>query len=162
MTERFTAHHVSVGAVPGTTLTVQLPESWETRTGDESPALVSIQPAADAGPFADNVMVAIEKLGEEVDLAQLQEAALTQSHSTVPDYLLLDDHPAPFGPLGGWFRASLMTAENSTSVSTRQLMTVHDGALLSLTLTTLPFRELRAAGLFDRIASGLDVQGGAR
>ena len=159
MNNGFTQHDVTVPDVGELGLTLQLPTPWETRSGDDTVALIARRPEEGAGPFADNVVVTIERLPTEgpTELEQVQGSVLIQAHSTIADFHLLDDRPSPFAGQDGWFRAYLQTAPNQVSAVTQQCFTVRGDAMVSIAVTTLPFRDDEAARLFEEIAASCRI-----
>lgn len=154
-----TRETITVPAAPGLEVTVDAPEGWLVERGPAVPAFVAVQPEQGAGPFRDNLVVSIEALPADAptDLETVQSAARAQALATVPDYHLIDDRPMDVGGLDGWFRASLHSSPSGTSVVVRQLFAVHASVLITIALTTLPFRDAEASELFEHIVAGCDL-----
>lgn len=151
---------ITVSAVPGVVVTLERPDTWLVERGQTTPAFIALQPEDDAGPFRDNLLVAIEKpsTDEPLDLETVQATARAQALATVPDYHLIDDRPLEVGGLDGWFRAAVYSSDSMTTVVVRQLFALLGDALVTIALTSLPFREPQASELFEDITDTCTIE----
>lgn len=148
-------------SVPGVIVSLPIPNGWDSQVRDADPALVASIPAAEAGPFGDNLIVSIERLdgGLPADLAAVRAASSVQLHATVPDLHVIDDRAISLGATPAWFRALSFTAENHVSVVSRQVMAVVGDVLVTIILTSFPFRDRESTSIFaSTIASTRVVQ----
>lgn len=138
-------------SIPEVAVTTSIPEGWHTELRDADPAFVAAMTEADAGPFGDNLIISIERIPDEMPahLAAIRAASSVQQHFTVPDLLVIDDRPFELDSTPAWFRAISFTAENHVSVVSRQVMAVVGDVLVTIILTTLPFRDREAAAIFS-------------
>lgn len=150
---------VAVATVPGAVVSLERPDSWLVERGETTPAFLALQPENEAGPFRDNLLVAIEKPATEqpLDLETAQSMSRAQALATVPDYHLIDDRPLEVGGVDGWFRAAVYSSESMTTVTVRQLFAVHGGVLVTITLTSFPFRDPESSELFERVAATCSI-----
>lgn len=141
----------SLEEVPEVSLSLAVPSDWRTESGGGTIALAALQPGETAGPFADNVVVTIERLadGAPTELALVHGAMRLWLNSTVQDLHVLDERPHPAAEREGMFMAFLQTTEQLASVVTRQWCTVVGDVVVSMALTTFPFRDAEAEELFE-------------
>ncbi|EWS79567.1 hypothetical protein [Brachybacterium phenoliresistens] len=146
---------ITAPAVPGITLEIDVPESWDRHTGQETAAFVAAMPPAEAGPFADTLVVGIERLPEGLPahLEAVRASSLVQLHAAVPDLHLVDDRPVVLDGREGHLRALVQSTEQEISVIVRQVFALHGDVLVTIALTSLPFRDREASQLADRIFS---------
>lgn len=146
---------ISAPGAPGIVVGLDRPEPWLVERSESTPAFLAVQPEDGAGPFRDNLVVALEKLPAESprDLDAVQTTARAQALATVPDYQLIDDRPMEVGGRDGWFRAAVYSTESMTTVVVRQLFALHGDVLVTIALTTFPFRDGEASQLFEDISA---------
>src|SRR5690625_4248560 len=225
MTSELTAHEVVLPGLEELRVEVSAPADWEISVVEDPPFFLAQMPQALAGPFADNLIVNIERLGDDApaDLEELQGLIYAQAFASVPDFYAVDDRPhevdgrpgwfraslqtAPPGPsaytrianagrLGtaapadleelqgliyaqafasvpdfyavddrphevdgrpGWFRASLQTAPPGITAMNRQVFTLRGDLLVTLSLTTMAFRDPEASELFDAVVASCGI-----
>ena len=159
MTSELTMHPVSLPGIPEVSASVGAPAGWTTELIDEPAAFVARMTPEQAGPFGDNVIVSIERLGEDVpeDLEELQGLVYAQAFSSVPDFHAIDDRPLRVAGRDGWFRASLQTTPVGLTAVNRQVFTRLDGILVTLSLTTMAFRDRESSALFDEVLASFTI-----
>lgn len=152
MTPELTLHEVRIPGFESVTVRVAAPASWVTSILEEPLCFVARMPESEAGPFADNLVVSVETLGEDVpeDFEELQGLIYAQAFEAVPDLHVLDDRALEVGGKGGWFRASLQSAPPGITAVNRQVFTRRGDLLITLSLTTMAFRDGKASELFEQ------------
>lgn len=160
-----TRETITVQDAPGVVVSLERPDDWTVEKGQSAPAFLALQPAEGAGPFRDNLLVSLEVLPEDFpeDIAAVQQVSLAQAHATVPDHHVIDDRAMDVGGLPGWFRAAVYSTEGMTTVVVRQLFALHSRTLVTIALTSLPFRDAEASAVFEDVASTctIDTDGGS-
>lgn len=143
----------SVEGIPEVSLSFEIPESWSVEPGGGTIALAVLRPKDDSGPFADNVVVTIERLekGMPTELDLVHGAMRLWLNSVVQDLHVLDERPLPVAGRDGMFLAFLQTTEQLVSVITRQCATVIGDVVVSVSLTSFPFRDHEAEELFEDV-----------
>lgn len=134
---------------------------WEVESRAQAPQRVITMPQEHAGPFVDNVTVSVEPVpsGAAADIDAVRTIAAVQMHALVPDLHLIDDRPIEIGGRAAWFRASLETGPGDLTLVTRQVFTVCRERIVTVALTSLPFRDSEAAHVFEVCAASLSVVG---
>jgi|GEM_PF-2459821 len=153
MTSELTAHEVVLPGLEELRVEVGAPADWEISVVEDPPFFLAQMPQALAGPFADNLIVNIERLGDDApaDLEELQGLIYAQAFASVPDFYAVDDRPHEVDGRPGWFRASLQTAPPGITAMNRQVFTLRGDLLVTLSLTTMAFRDPEASELFDAL-----------
>ncbi|MFC0672406.1 hypothetical protein [Brachybacterium hainanense] len=149
----------------GAAVDVDVPRGWEIARPDEGPfAFVSRMPDAVAGPFADSLVVGVEPRPDGVPdgIEAVASMALLQLHASVPDLHLIDDRPALVDGFEGRFRALLQTVPGGITVVVRQLLAVADESLVTVALTSFPFRDRVLAPVAEEILTGVGIRPGTR
>ena len=151
---------VTTTTAPGVAVDVDIPGTWEVERRDCAPTLVAKLSAEEAGPFADNIVVTLEPLPSETprDLEAITAISRAQQHASVPDLHLLEDRPAAVGGLRGHSRALLQTAPPGLTVITRQVFALAGDTLVTLALTSFPFRDRESSALMEQILDTLSIR----
>ncbi|WP_114855146.1 hypothetical protein [Brachybacterium sp. YJGR34] len=159
MTTALIPHEVSLPGIDELTATLAVPEGWITDHLEEPPVFVARMTAEEAGPFGDNVIVSIERLGEDVpeDLEELQGLVYAQAFDSVPDFYALDDRPLEVAGAEGWFRASLQTTPVGLTAVNRQVFTRRGDLLVTVSLTTMAFRDCESSALFEDLLDSVAI-----
>lgn len=159
MTSDLTAHEVRIPGFENVLVRVGVPATWVTRILEEPLCFVARMPEADAGPFADNLIVNVERLGEDApaDFEELQGLVYAQAFSSVPDFYAVDDRPFTLDGEQAWFRASLQTAPPGITAVSRQVFTRRGGLLVTFLLTTMAFRDREASDLFEKVVGSCSI-----
>ncbi|UVY83900.1 hypothetical protein NLU66_17080 [Brachybacterium sp. NBEC-018] len=159
MTTELITHEVSVPGVPEVTATVGVPAGWITGDLEEPAAFIAHMTPEQAGPFGDNLLVSIERLGDDApaDLEELQGLLYAQAFATVPDFHAIDDRELEVAGREGWFRASLQTTPVGITAVNRQVFTRRGDVLVTLSLTTMAFRDREHDGLFDDLLEAFTI-----
>jgi len=159
MTTELMAHEVVTPGLEELRVAVGAPASWETSFVEDPPFFLAQMPQDVAGPFADNLIVNIERLGDDApeDLEELQGLIYAQAFASVPDFYAVDDRPHEVDGRPGWFRASLQTAPPGITAMNRQVFTVRGDLLVTLSLTTMAFRDPEASELFDAVVDSCRI-----
>lgn len=151
---------ITTTTAPGVAVDVDIPGCWEIEQRDAAPTLIAKRPAEESGPFADNLVVTLEPLPPETpqDLAAITAISRAQQHASVPDLHLLEDRPATVGGLHGHSRALLQTAPPGLTVVTRQVFALAGDVLVTLALTSFPFRDRESSALMAQILDTLSIR----
>src|SRR5690625_2213855 len=153
MTSELTAHEVVLPGLEELRVEVGAPADWEISVVEDPPFFLAQMPQALAGPFADNLIVNIERLGDDgpADLEELQSSTSAPACASLPDSAAVAARPhcAPRRPC--WCRAPLQTAPPGIPAMNRQVFTLRGGPLVTLSLTTMAFRDPEASELFDAL-----------
>lgn len=147
-------------ATPGLVVELDIPTTWEVTLREGMPTLVAQLPAPEAGPFADNLLVTLEALSDEMprNLEAVTAVSRAQLHTTVPDLHLLEDRPEEVAGLSGHHRALLQTAPPGLTVVTRQVFALAGDALVTVALTSFPFRDRESSELMEQILASLTIR----
>lgn len=159
MTTAVTEHEVVIPGVAEVTARVSVPATWTTELLEEPRVFVASMPSETAGPFGDNVIVSIERLGDDApeDLEELQGLVYAQAFATVPDFYALDDRPLDVDGQEGWFRASLQTSPSGVTAINRQVFTRVGDVLITLALTSMALRDREVTELFEQVLDSLSI-----
>lgn len=159
MTSELTVHEVRIPGIETLSVRVAAPTAWVTEMLEEPLCFVARMTEEDSGPFADNLVVSIEELAADApeDLEELQGLVYVQAFGSVPDFYAIDDRPLTVDGAEGWFRASLQTAPPGTTAMNRQVFTRRGRHLVTLSLTTLAFRDPAASDLFEEIIGSCSI-----
>lgn len=159
MSHDLTVHEVTIPEIPELGVRVAAPADWEAGILDDPVSFLAHMPREKAGPFGDNLMVGIERLGEDApeDLEVLQGVFYMQAFSSVPDFHAIDDRAMPVDGEDGWFRASLQTAPPGITAVNRQVFTRRGDLLVTLSLTSMAFRDEEAGELFEDIVQSCSI-----
>lgn len=159
MTVEMTVHEVTLPGVPEVTAVVGVPEGWTTQIIEEPEAFLAQMTPEQAGPFGDNLIVSIERLGDDAleELEELQGLVYAQAFASVPDFHALDDRPLEVAGGEGWFRASLQTTPVGLTAVNRQVFTRRCDVLVTLSLTTMALRDREVDTLFDDLLDSFAV-----
>lgn len=151
---------VTTTATPDVTIDIDLPGTWEVERHDGAPTLVAKLPAELSGPFADNLVVTLEPLPPETprDLEAITAISRAQQYASVPDLHLLEDRPATVGGLPGHTRALLQTAPPGLTVVTRQVFALAGDDLVTIALTSFPFRDRESSALMEQILATFRIR----
>lgn len=143
----------------GPRLRLDLPEGWQLAAEEDPQRAVATMPTQDAGPFLDNLVVTIEDLPDTIEprLDAVRTVSLLQMHGTVPDLHVLDDRGADLDGRDAWFRASLATGPENITITARQVFALVGGHLLTLALTSLPFRDAEASDHFAHVVGSCRI-----
>lgn len=155
----FVVESVRVTAVPEVEVRVPVPAGWTVERRDSAPDLVAVMPAAEAGPFADNLVIGLEELDPDLpsSLEAIRALTRTQMHLTVPDLHVIDERPAEVDGHEAWFRALVYTAPGEISVVLRQVIVTAGDAVITASFTSFPFRDRTAAPLAEHVLRHLQV-----
>lgn len=95
MPSELITHDVRIPGIEEASVSLGVPATWVTRKLDEPPSFLAHMPSEDAGPFGDNLVVGIERLGPDApeDLEELQGLFYAQAFANVPDFHAIDDRP---------------------------------------------------------------------
>lgn len=161
MTSELIAHEVVLPGLEQLRVAVDAPADWETSVVEEPPFFLAQMPGDVAGPFADNLIVNIERIGDDApaDLEELQGLIYAQAFASVPDFYAVDDRPREVDGRPGWFRASLQTAPPGITAMNRQVFTLRGDLLVTLSLTTMAFRDPEASELFGAVVDSCRILG---
>lgn len=153
MITELTVHGIALPGVPEVTAAVGVPSGWTTQVIEEPEAFLAQMTPEEAGPFGDNLIVSIERLGGDVpdELEELQGLVYAQAFASVPDFHALDDRPLEVAGGEGWFRASLQTTPVGLTAVNRQVFTRRGDVLVTLSLTTMALRDREVDSLFDDV-----------
>jgi hypothetical protein len=153
MNAELTVHEIALPGVPEVIAVVGVPAEWTTQVIEEPEAFLAQMTPERAGPFGDNLIVSIERLGDDVpdDLEELQGLVYAQAFASVPDFHALDDRPLEVAGGEGWFRASLQTTPVGLTAVNRQVFTRRGDVLVTLSLTTMALRDREVDTLFDDV-----------
>lgn len=151
---------VTTTATPDVTIEIDLPSTWEIERHDGTPTLIARLPAETSGPFADNLVVALEPVPAEMpqDLEAIIGISRAQQHASVPDLHLLEDRPVTVSGMPGHTRALLQTAPPGLTVVTRQVFVLAGNDLVTIALTSFPFRDRECSELMEQILATLHIR----
>ena len=159
MTSELTTVEVVIPGRDELRVVVDVQADWETSLVEDPPLFLAQIPQDQAGPFGDNLIVTIEALEDDAprDLEELQGLIYAQAFSSVPDFHAVDDRPHEVAAAPGWFRASLQTAPPGITAMNRQVFTLRGDLLVTLSLTTMAFRDPEASELFDAVVASCGI-----
>lgn len=150
---------VTTTATPRLTVEVEVPLDWEVEQHDGAPSLVAKLPLALSGPFADNLVLTLEPLPSEAprDLEAIAAISRAQQHAAVPDLHVLEDRSEIVGGVPGRTRALLQTAPPGLTVVTRQVFALVGEDLVTLALTSFPFRDRENSALMEQVLASFRI-----
>lgn len=159
MPSELITHEVRIPGIEEASVSLGVPATWVTRRLDEPPSFLAHMPSEDAGPFGDNLVVGIERLGPDApeDLEELQGLFYAQAFANVPDFHAIDDRPLEVAGVEGWLRVSLQTAPPGITAVNRQVFTRRGDLLVTISLTTMALRDREVDGLFQDILDSCTV-----
>lgn len=159
MTSELMTHEVVIPGLEELRVAVDAPADWETSLVEDPPFFLAQMPQDLAGPFGDNLIINIERVGDDApdELEELQGLIYAQAFASVPDFYAVDDRPYEVDGRPGWFRASLQTAPPGITAMNRQVFTLRGDLLVTLSLTTMAFRDPEASELFDAVVGSCRV-----
>ena len=159
MPSELTTHDVKIPGIDELSVSIGVPATWASREFDEPPSFLAHMPSEDAGPFGDNLVVGIERLGADApeDLEELQGLFYAQAFANVPDFHAIDDRPLEVAGVEGWLRVSLQTAPPGITAVNRQVFTRRGDLLVTISLTTMALRDREVDGLFQDILDSCTV-----
>lgn len=159
MPSELTTHDVRIPGIDEMSVSVGVPENWTTRSLEDPPSFLAHMPPETAGPFGDNLVVGIERLGADApdDFEELQGLFYAQAFSNVPDFHAIDDRPLEVAGDEGWLRVSLQTAPPGITAVNRQAFTRRGDLLVTISLTTMALRDREVGDLFQDILESCTV-----
>lgn len=151
---------VTTASAPGVSVDLDIPRGWEVERREAAPTFVARRPVEASGPFADNLILTIEPLAPETPhtLEAVTAISRAQQHASVPDLHLLEDRAAVVGGLPGHSRALLQSAPPGLSVITRQVFALAGDTLVTLALTSFPFRDRECSALMEQVLGTLSIR----